>query len=409
MKVVALLLPLVAGLNVLMTSSDSWVSKNSRYLYRALLEEGHNVVYVGPLYSASALHERSEIPSGSEFNEGGDFNHLLPEPQNYYKYVRKLNALDRGAKNVITKEDSKSFDAQLIARSLVNHQTYGQDPLNTDFWYVNGSPLESLAVAFSEILPKHLQDFKPDLVIVGPNKGLHLSTSTEKCDNAILEEDLIQNNNEVEAMVHLAQVHNYPTISISLDDEHHVYYQDEDYFNVEEKLYSKLFKDNLMAKSTKFVCDKIVEVVGKTSQLLNNHISLNINFPPMNEKSTSCLVRENSQLTFKQVIRGNGITGALGKVLNVPKFKVTKDEILPNGAHYYKISDELAVSTVLTTLEVQRLQHLFGKEKRSSDNVDANSYNEEESSALYDCNIAVSVNHISRGNNLNVLNLVNYI
>lgn len=409
MKVAPFLLPLVTGLNVLLTSSDSWVSKNSRYLYRSLVEEGHTVVYVGPYYFSPELppvdfNGEVDDPPSSNCIDGGDFCHLLPAHQKYYRYVRKLKTLAKGAKKVIFKKDSDAFDFEYEAQTLVRQNSLGQDPMNKDFWYVNGSPLESLAIAFSEILPKYLPGFKPELVIVGPNEGIHLSTSTQRCSNEIMEENLSSHDNQVEAMVHLAQLQGYPTISVSMEDNDHVYYQNEDYFNVEAKEFSKLFKDNYIAQNVKFVSTKVTEVVFKIGHLLNNHVSLNINFPSTNQMS-SCFRKGGWSTTFEQVVREQGSTGALGKVVSVPTFLATENELISGATHYYKVSDELATSEKLSTLEVMRLLPLFNKEARKqalSDNEDFNKAwdNQEELTALAHCNIAVSVNHISKGNNM---------
>ncbi|KAM9912964.1 hypothetical protein OXX80_014291 [Metschnikowia pulcherrima] len=82
-----------------------------------------------------------------------------------------------GAKKVISEKASKEYESEFERQKskLVSERAYGQDPLNPNFWYVNGSPLEALSIAFNVILPKHRVDFKPDLVLLGPNEGLHLS------------------------------------------------------------------------------------------------------------------------------------------------------------------------------------------------------------------------------------------
>lgn len=386
-----LLLPVVTGLNVLMTSLDSWVSMNSRYLYRALVEDGHKVIYVGP-YSQNT----------DSATEGGDFSHLLPAHQKYYRYVRKVKTLAKRAKNIIAKKDSEEFDREFESQPLISHKSLGQDPLNKDFWYVNATPFQSLAVALTEILPKYLPDFTPDLVLVGPNEGLHLSTSTHAIKKEILEEDLSTLENQVEAMVHLAQVHHYPAMSVSMEDVHHIYYQNEDYFNVEEKELSNSFKNNHVTSSLRFVSKNIINIVDKVGPMLESHISLNINFPSMNKETSACFTSSQSGPTFDQVVSAKGNTGALGKVIGIPTFEVSDEEIVTGDLYYYKVSDELLRSDRMSNLEVMRMLYLLEEvqQQATTDEVAGQLINSDEKKALSQCKIAVSVNHISKGNNL---------
>ncbi|SGZ53018.1 CIC11C00000003207 [Sungouiella intermedia] len=389
-----LLLPFVAGLNVLMTSTDSWVSMNARYLYRALVEDGHNVVFIGP---QTQMAESGPV----EAKDGGDFNHLLPAHQKYYRYVRKLKTLTKGAKGVILKKDIEEFDKEFESQAIVSSRSMGQDPLNKDFWYVNANPLDSLAVGLSEIIPKYLPDFHPDLVLVGPNEGLHLSSSTHASEKDILEEDLSSLDNEVEAMVHLAQVHNYPTIAVSTEDVSHIYYQNEDYFNVEEKELSNSFKNNHVTRNLRFVSRKIVQLVNTVGPLLNSRISLNINFPSMSPDTSTCLTSL-SEPAFEQVISTKGATGALGKVIGFPTYEVSEEEIVTSGFSYYKMSDELQKSDEMSTVELMRMLYLIEEVEQDLKTNDAGAQltNKHEHEVLTRCKIAVSVNHISKGNNM---------
>lgn len=390
------ILPVVAGLNILMTSMDSWVSMNSRYLYRALVEDGHKVIFIGPYSQIEDSDTSSEL-------QGGDFGHLLPPHQKYYRYVRKVNSLAKGPKKMILKKDSEDFDMEFDSHPLVSYKSLGQDPLNKDFWYVNASPFQSLAVAFSEILPKYLPDFTPDLVIVGPNEGLHLSSSTHTIEKDILEEDLSTLENQVEAMVQLAQIHHYPTISVSMEDIHHIYYQNEDYFNVEANDFSSSLKHNRVTKTLRFMIKNVIKVVDNVGSKLNSHISLNINFPSLNQESSTCFTSVKSGPAFEQVVSPNSNTGALGKVLGVPSFEVSDEKVLTGEFHYYKVSDELQTSDRLSSLEMMRMLYLFDGELQdvaSIDKVTGEWTNKLEVHALSQCKIAVSVNHISKGNNL---------
>lgn len=419
MRAAALLLPVVAGLNVLLTSSDSWVSKNPRYLYRALREEGHDVVYVGPYYSSPELppvdvEEVDHVATAPKFKEGGDFSHLLPAHQKYYTYIRKLKTLARGAKKVITKKDADAFDSEFNSQELIRHKSLGQDPLNKDFWYVDGTPLESLAVAFSEILPNHLGDFKPDLVIVGPNSGFHLSSMTFGARGKVTEEELLSKENQVEAMVHLAQVNNVPAISVSMEDHAQIYYQNEDYFNVEEKAYLKSFKDNHVAQTIKYVNARVVELIKKVVPVLDTQTSLNINFPNMSDMSSSCFVQGDSGPSFQQVVSRRGATEAIGKVVHVPTYEVTPEKVSAGELVLFKVSDTPGKPVQLSAFELLRLQQLFvstGDSTADTKGLDKEWNNKEELDSVSKCRIAVSVNHISQGNNLGhpVLDLDDYL
>lgn len=438
------LLPLVAGLNILLTSSDSWVSKNSRYLYSALVADGHNVVYVGPYHALTEFPAVDSSPEDSledvnddedadiyedtnanvasdakaqtvtkYISEGGDFGHLLPAHQKYFRYIRKLKTLARGARKVITKKDSEAFDVEFDSHKLIQTEVLGQDPLNRNFWYVDGSPLECLSIAFSEILPKYLPSFSPNLVIVGPNAGIHLSTSTSRGSDDIAEENLAANGNQVEAMVHLAQMRNVPAIAVSMEDHQHIYYENEDYFNVEEPVHGRIFKDNHVAQNIRFVVDNVVELVQKVVPELDVQTSLNVNFPSMNDIMSSCYTQGSSGPAFYQVVSKTGRTGALGKVVAVPTYWVTENSIVPGETEYYKVSDGLKRPQQLSEVEVLRMLHLFTGFSGVSDNEDLNSgwYNKEESLALSLCRVSVAVNHISGGNNLDesVLNVSSFL
>lgn len=412
MRAGVFLLPIVACLNILLTSTDSWVSKNPRYLYRALREQGHEVKFVGPYYSSPEippveLEDDEVVVTSPKFKEGGDFSHLLPAHQKYFTYIRKLKTLAKGAKKVIAKKDAEAFDSEFNSQELVRYKSLGQDPLNSDFWYVDGTPLESLAVAFSEILPTYLKDFKPDLVIVGPNAGLHFSSMTYSASSKITEEELLLKQNQAEAMVHLAQVHDIRAMAVSMEDHSNIYYQNEDYFNVEETNYHRLFKDNHIARTVKYINDRVLDVVQRVVPDLDSRTSLNINFPSMSDMSSSCFVQNGDGPSFEQVISRTGSTGALGTVVHVPTYKVTEEQIYAGDVQSYKLSDSPGAPTQLTSLEVLRLHELYSRDQKDFSEWN----NKEERASVTKCRIAVSVNHISQGNNLGppVLDLERYL
>lgn len=409
MRFTPFLIPLAASLNILLSSSDSWVSKNARFLHKALKEEGHNVLYVGPLDSPSELPPLDLIghDESVERRSGGDFDHLLPSNQKYYKQKREQK-VPRGAKNVIYKRDAKAYDD--ADQQVVNQESLGQDPLNKDFWYVEGSGLQAISVAFTVILPLYYPNFKPDMVLIGPNEGLHLSTSTLQ-DEVIMSEDLTTKENVVEAMTQYAQVQNVPVIAVSTEDHHHVYYEDEEMFNAEESLYSKHFKSNPISKNVRFVNDRIVELIAKVGQRLSEHLALNINFPSMNHAHSQCTTNGKKGPEFTQVVRSHSSTGAFGKILAIPKFFMKDNNLVSGKKLYMKVSEDLGTSEEVTPVESMRLSSLIPRhvQKEVSDNEDLNLLysNSEELKALENCQIAVSVNHVIKGNNLdtNVLSV----
>ena len=131
---------LTLGLNILMSSKNSWVSKNTRHLYAGLKAEGHNVKLIAPLNNnghiteaglasennGASKREQGEQEEKREIVNGGDFGHLLPVHQKYYKTIKKLNNLPRGAKNVILKKDLENSDGG--STETVRNNYFGQDP-----------------------------------------------------------------------------------------------------------------------------------------------------------------------------------------------------------------------------------------------------------------------------------------
>lgn len=408
-----LLIPLVSGLNILMSSTDSWVSKNPRYLYRALTEKGHKVKYVGPLhahnnnnYKDRLLQKRAE--GSSKRSVGGDFDHLMDALQQFYKNYRRANMLARGAKNVMRKKDLEEFDAEYDS-PLVSESFMGQDPLNRNFWYVAGDPLQALSVAFSEILPKHTPDFVPDLVLIGPNEGLHLSSRMDGGKVGFTMEDLANKENQVEAMTQLANINQYAVLAASVQDEDNIYYEDESFFNIEERKYDNLFKDNAISENVKFVNEKVVKLVSDLAFNLEPYASLNVNFPSLNHKESTCFTRGSSAPDFVQITRPQSQTGVYGKILSIPEVRI-EDEVVISGEDLdFKVSEELQEVKQIRLVEQLRMKYLMLNEvsERESTNR-AEKVNVEEFEALKDCRIAVSVNHLTKGNNLDqsYLNIV---
>lgn len=362
-------------------------------------------MYVGPLYAHNnnkdSLLEKRDDGLVSKRSSGGDFGHLMDALQQYYKNYRKINSVTRGAKNVIRKKELEAFDAEFGSQNIVAESFLGQDPLNRDFWYVAGTPLEALSLAFSEILPKHVPLFVPDLVLIGPNEGLHLSSCTEGGEFGFLIEDLANKENQVDAMTQLANLHQYPVISASVQDEDDIYYEDEDYFNIEEPKYDDLFRDNAISQNVKFVNNKISKFVDDLAYNLDVYVSVNINFPSLNHKESTCFTRGTAAPDFVQVTRPHSETGAYGKILSIPEVRIQNELVTSGEELHFKVSEELKEVKQIRLVEQMRMKYLMLNEVTKENKQARDKYeNLEEIEALQNCQIAVSVNHLTRGNNL---------
>ncbi|KAM9927099.1 hypothetical protein OXX59_002764 [Metschnikowia pulcherrima] len=413
---------LATSLSILVSTTDSWVDKNVRYLYPALFEAGHEVLFVGSLNSKSVENYRKELfkksvaADAKDFsvlpNEGGAFGHLKDSHQKYHLQIRKQNTLSRGAKKVISEKASKEYESEFERQKskLVSERAYGQDPLNPNFWYVNGSPLEALSIAFNVILPKHRVDFKPDLVLLGPNEGLHLSHENPSENAQIAFTDLSSFTDELEAMRLLAQAKNYPVISVSTEDADHVYYEDEAYFHVEQASYGKMFKQNAISQNIKFVNMRILDLITEVVPQMKRGQALNVNFPSMNRdrQDSTCVTKGHSGPEFKQVTSFPSEQPSLGHIFVFPEYDVEDGLVHLASTYSYKASKESPQLQKVSNFEVSRLQHLLsvsGKEtnpqnvleiEKYSENVARNEVleNNEEFRALQRCEIAISISSI---------------
>lgn len=421
-----LLLPVVSALNILLSSTDSWVSSNVRYLYPALRAAGHDVVYIGPLNFLDPEAYESDfqryedgfqenqaadiIADGQAHkrltqNSAGAFDHLAEANQEYFKNIRKRNIVPRGAKNSLAKKDLQDFDQQYASQKekLVKNRVYGQDPLNSDFWYVDANPLVALAAAFDHILPQYYDGFTPDLVLVGPNAGLHLTPDDLLHSSGFKAEDLMALADCAHVMRLLAQFHNFPVVSVSVEDEEHVYFEDEDIFNVEEE-YSKSFRRNIVSKNIEFVNQRVVALVESVASRLTPNLALNVNFPSINRRLSKCFTKGSLGPDFVQVVRHKlAESTLLGKVYSVPQFAISKDKLNYIGSMHWKTSDAMAGAREILEVEVLRLLPLFEEslaDAKFPGEADQELGNLPEARALDHCEIAVSVCDITQGNNL---------
>lgn len=122
-----------SALNILLNNDDGFGSVNIRELFRVLVEAGHDVIMVAPATQQSAQGGRSV------FTEYG----TLQQPSQY-------NLISAGSPAV------------------------GQDPLNPDIWYYNGTPAACTFVALDWVIPQYYDNRTIDLLVSGPNFGTNL-------------------------------------------------------------------------------------------------------------------------------------------------------------------------------------------------------------------------------------------
>lgn len=429
---------LTLGLNILMSSKDSWVSKNTRHLYAGLKAEGHDVRLIAPLNnnghfndanlaneeSASSKREQEEQDEQREIVNGGDFGHLLPVHQKYYKTIKELNNLPRGAKNVILKKDLNSVEET----NVVSNNYFGQDPLDKSVWYVNASPLESLLIAFDVLLPQFDPEFKPDLVLLGPDEGLSL-TPTTASQQPLFQENHPNSDNGLDSMMRLAMLKKYPVIGVSTGDDHHIYFQDENFFNIQQSVLSKqLLKKNVFTKNIKFINSRVIDLINKlktsNEAILPENMALNVNFPSMNHDVSHCTTswknKNSNDPTFKQVVYDKKYQHSKNNIL--PKYELVNDTIHIVGKYSVRVDEDVEEQTFVdkksyyyshilrraTSLdatidsESPSSQTSENPSQDYSDNDDINQImsNIDELNVLKNCGISVSVNHLIKGNGL---------
>ncbi|ODV69120.1 hypothetical protein HYPBUDRAFT_136227 [Hyphopichia burtonii NRRL Y-1933] len=431
------------ALNILISSKDSWVSKNTRYLYQSLKEQNHSVILSAPLYHDPNSHQETNSPGkrsgATSTKDGGDFGHLLPVHQTYYKNNQKVSSLPKRAKNIIGKKDEEEFEAGIA--STISTSSYGQDPLDHDIWYVNASPLNTLLITYDVLLPTYYPDFVPDLVILGPNEGLSLTDYNHPSDIFV---DLEDHSYEdaLESMIKLTQLKDFPVMAVSTEDNHHIYYQDEHFFKIQKPtLTESLKKKNAFAKNILFINEQISQLIdllfSKTS-ISKNQISLNINFPSMNHDQSNCFTsvskKSSKNPKYKQasskimknhskhtisipnyILNHGEITssGSYNITVDYPKDKDPKillqtnliDEpkstFVDKRSYYYQQKVKLGSPSEIAKIEnsiAKRNDENIELTQSISDNEELNSLinnNIEEINVLKNCGISVSIGHLS--------------
>ncbi|EGV66858.1 hypothetical protein PSN45_002740 [Yamadazyma tenuis] len=267
LPVLVLLVVQASGLNILLSTTDSWVTKNSRLLAHQLTQKNHTVVLVAPLHqSVGALHQNTHV-SNHRITDGGDFGHLLPSNQLYYKNLLKLdkiNLLPGAPRRLLKKEDLRRIEEEVDEEvgggvSFVNTNQWGNDPLDKNCWYVNSNdPISILSVAVHNLLPQMYPGMKIDLAILGPTEG-----TTDDVQNVVTQ------------MEKFLLVKEIPTISVHSKDSSHIYFKSD--------LVTKNRRSQF-AKMTHYQNSKIIELVDRLQidrpgTLMPKFHAINIKFP----------------------------------------------------------------------------------------------------------------------------------
>ncbi|RLV86093.1 hypothetical protein JA9_004958 [Meyerozyma sp. JA9] len=447
---------LALTLNILLSTSDSWVTKNVRHLKAALEAENHTIVAIAPIYddmrfqnfvgdknlvSISMLynaHSRAKrsAQSARAITDGGDFGHLLPVHQNYYKHLKAMNsATGKKPGHSVHKDDDPQESAE-------SSDAFSQDPLDPTFWYINSVPASALLIGLDIILPQYYPDFKPDLVILGPQEGISYTP-----------QGVSDHYESIQAMAVISASQNYPTITVSCEDRHHVYYQDEHFFNPQQNKH-KRFKNNVFSRNICFTNTQIVNLVTKLkgkaghAGLLPPQVALNVIIPSINHDYSHCATSANPKAKlnpqFKQVVfQINTPPSTLPRLL--PKYRLTdnriqksyqlkssgfeksvnnKDEVVgrvieeaSEEQEFYEKGDSPTFVDKKSYYYLETLRNYAkhpwnvfysdsnikefqrGGLDQLSDNDDLNSLlnNEDESAMLNNCHISVAVNHMTLG------------
>lgn len=423
------LIPSTLALNILLSSSNSWVSKNIRHLQYELELQNHKVILVAPLYNRclgnADCSARSDIRAETSEFDGGEYGHLLKSHQAYYKNLKAAAAdVVRGAKGVIL--NKKSYTPFETSDNSYQGKDFGQDPLNLNAWFVNNSPTNTLLIALDIILPKFYPDFQPDLIILGPDEGVSF-TDLVPYSKRIMGDSI----NPHEEMVRLAMIKNIATVCIGTEDKHNVYYQDEKVFDVTQQIFPSSdsddtvevelsTKNNRFVQNIKFINSKVVELIGtlsekkdlnKTDALLPNQTSLNINFPSMNHDYSRCLTsRMNKDLNpkFNQIIYDEEESSM--DYFKIPLFVMASNgELVLEGEYTIDISTNLKLmredpvdETYIDTASLYFKHRVKAYKDETppqdySDNEDFRKLvlrNDLERLALRDCLISVTVNNL---------------
>ncbi|PVH88073.1 5'/3'-nucleotidase sure [Cadophora sp. DSE1049] len=131
--VLAGMIALGNGLDILISNDDGFGTSNIRELYKAMKAFGHNVYIVASVVNQSG--------------KGGTV-----------EYTKEKNLTG----------DSEFGIVKAGAPSI------GPDPMDSHIWYYNGTPSACVQVALDYVLPRYTNLTAFDLVLSGPNYGLNL-------------------------------------------------------------------------------------------------------------------------------------------------------------------------------------------------------------------------------------------
>lgn len=190
-----MIIPVVASLSVVVTLTELWVTKDVRFLHRDLQFHDHNLTLVGSLY-------QDQLAPVDNIDDGGDFDHLLPVHQKYYASVKAVNLaqLRRGPRGFVTPQ------VALLMDEYDKHM--GEDALEPAAYYVNDSPARGL----QEMVSKLGLDAIDVVVVLSPEgKEAVADTLVEVCES--------------EGVL---------VVLVKLPPSQHIYYQDENYFRIQE-------------------------------------------------------------------------------------------------------------------------------------------------------------------------------
>ncbi len=225
--VLLILFNVVSGLNILLTSEDSWVSSNIRFAYQQLKDVGHNVILVAPARS-SVQTKDFIIPSLKYMEHEGEFGSLT------------------------------------IGDLTINHDIDDENILYTDT-----SVVGSVLISLDYLIPEIFKNITIDLVVVGPKSGATVG----------------QFSQIISPTVHAtktAVIRGFPAIAISTASREDYYYKDASTSSDD----FRKFPPNI--HSLKLI--ELIEAISSLRKseddpLLPKDIGLNVNIPLVGDSS----------------------------------------------------------------------------------------------------------------------------
>ncbi|ODV93760.1 hypothetical protein PACTADRAFT_4663 [Pachysolen tannophilus NRRL Y-2460] len=339
----ATLFPTTMALNIFLTTEDSWVSANVRTLYNKLIENNHQVILVAPLTDQSDIGSYVYInQQTSVVSSAGEFDYYVKENQS---------------------------------------PMYGQDPVEKNIWYVDGSTVGATIFGLDYIIPQFYSNESIDLVIAGPKEGQTIGP-------------LDQHSSGVFSVAKFCSLRGIPSISISTTDDTHRFFQTEEkkltkFFKFEKasKIYSKLIVELLKllenysinhttefgyhdfkTSRSKFIDQHNFKKFNELDQkhdisddlnikpkILPSGVGLNINFPQVGDASRVDCINPN----FVQ-------TNSFGSYGLVPTVYLDEDSNLFRLDSVYSVDNDLSIDNLNCDLLQQQLQqdpHDLLKEK----------------------------------------------